>query len=344
MQATSGGILLLNGNGGGAFNNTGGTILADNGSEVQLVNGATIVGGLLRTNGTGVIRTLNTATLDSFTNTGAFRISNGTSATFRGTIVNSGSIALDSAGSFTDLFLDGDVTFQGGGTLSLVNAARVRGSGTLFNGGSSGQGHTIQGETSNSGSLGTNEIGIVNRSAGLIDANVAGLFLNVDPNLANGLTNQGTMRASNGGILRLNGNGGGAFDNSAGVISALTGSSVELTNDVSLTGGVINTSGTGLIHVSNSAFLNCLTNAGTLSVDNGAHLDPDRDHHQHRPPCSRVHGSFTDLFINGPVTLTGGGSLDLVNAARVRGSGTLFNGGASGEAHRFRARPVTAAR
>ncbi len=36
---------------------------------------------------------------------------------------------------------------------------------------------------------------------------VAGLFLNVDPNPANGLINEGVMQASGGGLLRLNGRG-----------------------------------------------------------------------------------------------------------------------------------------
>ena len=103
-----------------------------------------------------------------------------------------------------------------GSTLTLQNAARVRGTGTLFNGGSSGEAFTIQGETSNSGSLGTNELGIVNRSGGLINANVAGLFLLVDPNATSGLTNTGIMQASAGGLLRLTGNGGGDFNNSGG--------------------------------------------------------------------------------------------------------------------------------
>ena len=71
--------------------------------------------------------------------------------------------------------------------------------------GVSGEAFTIQGETSNSGSLGTNELGIVNRSGGLINANVAGLFLLVDPNAASGLTNTGIMQASDGGLLRLTG-------------------------------------------------------------------------------------------------------------------------------------------
>ena len=45
MQASNGGILLLNGNGGGGFDNTEGTISALEGSQVQFSNGAAITGG-----------------------------------------------------------------------------------------------------------------------------------------------------------------------------------------------------------------------------------------------------------------------------------------------------------
>ena len=45
--------------------------------------------------------------------------------------------------------------------------ARVRGSGILTN-----FDNVIQGETSNSGSLGTNGIGIINQAGGVIEANV----------------------------------------------------------------------------------------------------------------------------------------------------------------------------
>ena len=63
MQASNGGLLLLTGNGGG-FDNTGGTILALDGSQVQFSSGAAIIGGTLTTTGSGEIHNLNTATLN----------------------------------------------------------------------------------------------------------------------------------------------------------------------------------------------------------------------------------------------------------------------------------------
>ena len=332
MRASNGGFLRLNGNGGGTFINQN-IISALNGSEVQLINGATITGGTLSTAGTGVIRNIGTATLDSLTNTGSFIANNGTSTTFTGTITSTGSILLNSTGSFTDLFINGNVTLTGGSALTLSNAARIRGGGTLFIGGSAGQAFTVQGEANNSGSgLGNNELTVVNRSGGLINANVAGAALNVDPG-SGGLTNQGLMQASNGGILLLNGNGVGAFDNSGGTILALDGSQVQLTNGASISGGLLNTAGSGLFRTLNSATLTDLTNAGAFHVTNGTSLTLVGTINDTGSISLDSSGSFTDLFINSDVTLLGGGALNIANAGRVRGSGTLFNGGPNGEAH-----------
>ncbi len=146
--------------------------------------------------------------------------------------MNTGSISINSTGSFTDLTLGSNVTLTGGGTITLVNADRVRGTGTLTN-----TNNTIQGETNNSGSFGTNEIGIVNQAAGLISANVSGLTLNVDPSASGGLVNQGTMQAINGGVLRLNGFGGGTFTNS-GTIKALSGGTITTDGTVTSSGTV----------------------------------------------------------------------------------------------------------
>nr|MDQ2868324.1 hypothetical protein [Verrucomicrobiota bacterium] len=169
--------------------------------------------------------------------------------TFFGTINNTGNITINSTGNFTDAYFGG-VTFTGGGRVYLSNADRIRGSGVFTN-----TDNIIQGETNNSGSFGTNEIGIVNQSAGLIDANVNGLVLNIDPNSTNGLTNAGTMRASNGGILLLNGNGGGDF-NSSGTIAATSGGTLRFN-------GNVNSSGT--VDVGN----NTLTATGTYTQSAG---------------------------------------------------------------------------
>lgn len=327
MQASNGGILLLNGNGGGGFNNIGGTITALDGSQVQLSNGAVVTGGTLSSLGTGAINNINTATLVSLTNTGTFIGNNNTTTTIVGTFTNTGSFILNSIGNFTDLVLDGDVTLNGGGTLSLSNADRVRGSGTLTN-----VDNIIQGETSNTGSLGNNEIGLINQANGLINANVAGLALNVDPNASAGMINQGTMEASDSGILLLNGNGGGGIDNTGGTILALDNSTVQLTAGIVITGGTLDSIGNGTIHNVSSATLDSLTLTGAFIADNNTTTFLSGTITDTGSITINSTGNFTDLVINGDVTLTGGSTLNLSNAARVLGGGTLFIGGTDGEA------------
>ena len=335
MRASNGGILLLTGGNGGGFDNTGGMISALTGSEVRLTSGAFVLGGTLNTAGTGFFRNQNNATLSNLTLAGAFIADNGTSTTLLGTITNTGSITINSTGSFTDLFLSGDLNLTGGGLLTLSSADRVRGNGNLIN-----ANNTIQGETNNGGSLGNNEIGIVNQTGGLINANVNGLFLLVDPDAANGLINLGIMQASNGGLLRL---GGGVFNNSGGVIQALNGSEVQILGGTSFMGGTLNTSGTGVIRtLGNSATFANLTNAGVFRISNGTDATFLGTINNTGNIIVNATGNFTDFIVNGNLTLQGGGMVTLMGAGQIRGGGTLFIGGPMAKRKPSRAKRASA--
>ena len=73
LQASAGGTLVLSGNGGGDFDNTGGVIQALDNSTVSISNSATLSGGILHSEGTGYLQTaqdgtpvnLSNITLDS---------------------------------------------------------------------------------------------------------------------------------------------------------------------------------------------------------------------------------------------------------------------------------------
>ena len=320
MQASNGGLLLLTGNGGGGFNNTGGVITAQTGSQVQLTLGAAITGGTLATVGTGEIHNLGSASLTDLTNSGSFVGNNNTTTTLSGTITNSGSILMASIGNFTDLALNGDVTLTGGGVVTLTQAARILGSGILTN-----SDNTVQGGLNGSGNIGNDAIGIVNGAEGLFDANVTGQVLLLDPNAADGFVNHGLLRASNGGFLVLTGNGGGGFDNTAATISALDGSQVRLTSGVGITGGTLSTVGTGQFHNLNSCTLIDLTNAGAFIGDNNTTTTLVGTINNSGSITLASIGNFTDLSISGDVTLTGGGVIHFTQAARILGSGLLIN-------------------
>ena len=235
-----------------------------------------------------MLQNLDSATLSSLTLAGTFIANNNSTTTLNGAIANTGSISLNSTGNFTDLSLGSNVTLTGGGVINLVNADRILGSGILTN-----FNNTIEGET-HSGSLGNNGIGIVNQSGGLINANVSGLTLNVDPDSTDGLVNQGTMEASNGGILLLNGNGGGSFTNSGTIVASggtlqfsgtvTSSGTVDVGSDsLSVTGSYTQTAGTfrlaGGTVTSSSAlnFMGGLIDArGTMTagLTNSANLQP----------------------------------------------------------------------
>jgi fibronectin-binding autotransporter adhesin len=319
MEASSGGILLLSGNQGGAFTNNS-TITAQNGSEVHLTAGADLIDGTLQSVGNGVVRNLDSATLDSLTLAGNF-VGNNSSTTFlSGTITNNGSILIQSTGSFTDINLHStSVTLQGSGTVTLQNADRILGGGTLFNQ------STIAGETSNGGGLGYDGINIVNDTGGVIDANVGGLALVVDPNASAGLINKGLMQATNGGILVLSGNQGGAFTNNT-VIAAEDASEVQLTAGADLIDGTLQTAGSGVIRNLDSATLDSLTVAGRFVGNNASTTFLSGTITNNGAMLLNSTGSFTDVNLHSTiVTLAGTGTLTLQNADRVLGGGTLIN-------------------
>jgi hypothetical protein len=323
MQASNGGILLLNGNNGGSFTNTGGTIAALDGSEVQLVNNAAIIGGTLSTVGSGVIRNIGAASLTSLTIAGSFIGNDNTFTTIAGTITNTGNISLNAGGNVADLILSGDVTLTGVGTITLEGFDRILGSGVLTN-----VNNTIQGWSNTGYGLGFDQIGIINQASGLIDANVSGKALNVDPgpdNLVGGLINQGLMRASNGGILLLNGNNGGSFTNTGATITALDGSEVQLVNGASITGGTLSSSGTGVVRNLNTATLSSLTIAGSFIGNDNTFTTIAGTITNTGNISLNAGGNVADLILSGDVTLTGGGTITLEGFDRILGSGVLTN-------------------
>ncbi|MEO8044158.1 MAG: FecR domain-containing protein [Spartobacteria bacterium] len=226
ISAEAGTLALL---GGGTFS---GVASAAAGAILQFGSDFTISGGTL------------------FTGAGTIQFNKPSITTLSGTITNNAHIVLKATGSYADFVLNGNVTFTGTGRLSLVDADLIRGSGIFTNAGT-----TIDGETSNFGSFGNNEIGIINQVGGVISANVPGLTLNLDPDPLHGLINRGTMLAVNGGILLLNGNGGGTFTNSGSII---TGS-----GDLEFNGAVIST---GTVNVG----ADTLTVTGSYTQNAGA--------------------------------------------------------------------------
>ena len=252
------------GNWSAAGNWTGGVPNASN-ADVQVDNG-NVVNSTVSVDGFFTVGRLTISSGDAVGINNAQQLTISDAGGF-GAIINNGTLSINAGANQTFLNISGNVSLSGSGTTTLAGVnAIISGTGRLTNS------STINGQ----GNIGNNSLAVTNLAGGLIDANVNGAILTIDPvNLANGVVNQGTLRASNGGILWLSGGGGGAFDNTGGIIRALDLSAVELIGTVSITGGTFTTTGSGVIAVfsSNSASLDAFTNSGSIVVRNAAVLN-----------------------------------------------------------------------
>ena len=200
VQASNGGTLAIQSSN---VDNAGGTITAQTGSTVLLDSGTSITGGTVSSVGTGEVRTVDGSNvfLTDVTTSGSLVAGNNSDLGIEGTITNSGDIGFDSTTNFqADLEVQADgATLTGGGTVTLsgVNAG--------INSISSGSDliiddQTIQGD----GAIGRNLIDITINAGATIDANVTGETIFVDPSGSGPLTSDGTLSASNGGIIDFN--------------------------------------------------------------------------------------------------------------------------------------------
>ena len=310
LEATNGSTLSLLGN---AFANTGGTIKAVGPSAaVNLQGDVTIAGGTLTDSGGGVIETVNadSATLSGVTNTGAISVHDNSSLLLQGTITNSGTLQLNSAGNDTFLRMNGNVSLTGKGTVVMDNQAP-----NIIVGAAAGNVLTnVNNTISGAGNIGDGSMALNNQ--GVIDAN-AGAGQNVlYINTSNGTTNTGTLEATAGSTLSLYGD---TYTNARGTIQALNnsgaGSVVLLQHGVTIDGGTLTTTGNGVIETVNadSATLNGVTNTGTVIAHDNSTLTLAGTVTNNGALQINSAGNATDLDISGSVTLTGNGTVLMDN-------------------------------
>ena len=306
LRAENGGSLSL---GAGDFNNTNGVIEADAGSNILLASGTLIDGGLLQSNGDGVIQVQGTTTVVDGSNTtittrGDVVIENGRQLRMSGTVMNEADIVVDSTISFTYARAVGPVELGGGGSIEM-KAFSVLDEAT-----SGSSLHNVDNVIHGEGSVGSNNLPIVND--GMLIADVDGGVMTVDP--PSGLdtfVNNSTVTAENGGTMNLV---AGDYQNQNGVIEATDGSIVRLNSGTTIKGGTLQTSGTGIVDViSTTALLDGTANAVDLSattvVNNGAHLRSQGVIDNSGEILLDSSTSFTYFRVGGDVTLTGGGTI-----------------------------------
>ena len=163
-----------------------------------------------------------------------------------------------------------DLDIAGGATLTGPGEVVLSGNRAFLSGNTPSSpvtiaaGATVRG----SGDIGGSAITVVNN--GLIDADdPAGRLvfsaLPSDPNLN---VNTGTMQASGGGELFFTGSFGRVLDNTTGLIQALDGSTVTISGQQRIVGGVVQSVGTGRVVAS-------ATNTGAILI--GCEINGDLD-------------------------------------------------------------------
>ena len=294
LEASAGSTLALESGLAPIFNNTGGTVVANNGATVQL-QGSTWMGGTLKTVGSGVIQATGSVFLNGLTNLGKLQIE---TASLQNTINNSGTIqvsgTLSASGSPT-LTGTGSVIMNGTavlrsltGTDTLVNQQLIHGSGTISELPLTNQG-TISADSS---------------------SNTLALFEGTTVNTA-------TMNASGGGILSIQ----NTVVNTGGTIEALKGSTVNILGTIQ--GGTLRTSGTGAIDWQDGTLdgtVNVATNAGELNVNNS---DLYLQGTIYNTGTIALTGNSCAVM-NEPTTLTGSGKLTMASTTCIYGSGIAF--------------------
>ena len=220
LRAQAGATLELS---AGTIGNGDGVIEALAGSTVRVVNGVVVMGGELRSSGTGVVKPV-TANLTNVTSAGTVVQDNGTVTAVRGTLTNEATWTLGSLGSFTDVQCYDGTTLAGSGTMQMGNnvANRIVAFGGPL---TQASGHTIRG----AGELLAFTAAIVNQGTVIADQTTA---LTITPG-GQAFSNPGELRASGSGGLVI---GAGPFATS-GAVHVDAGSQVTRSGTYTQTGG-----------------------------------------------------------------------------------------------------------
>ena len=165
------------------------------GSTINLDH-ATIIGGTLKTYCGGLIQTVGGAsTLDGVTIASGtdVQVNNDTSLVLEHTIDNSGTLTLAAAPE-PDLVIDGQVRLDGDGSVVLSGLGD-----DIVGGESGGTLHNVGNTISGAGTIGGSDLMLVDKSCGVISANVSGQSLTIDT--AHTVVNDGTLEANGGTLL-----------------------------------------------------------------------------------------------------------------------------------------------
>jgi hypothetical protein len=279
--------------------NVSGTFTNNSGGTVDIYAGFEIGGA-----GTDLV---NIATLSNSGTINLFEPGSTLAITGTGTLTNSGTLNLTQG---TLKFSSSSATLTGGGTLTLGNSSGTE-TGTIQVGsGDTGTLTNSNNTITGYGNLGNGTLTLVNHGTISANGSVSSGALTVQPG-SGGMTNTGTISATNQGTLVLE----GTFNNKGGTIEALgesggtVNATVEMAAGTVINGGTLSTttvgSNTGVIENAGTVTLNGVTNAGTYTDSAGT--------------TTKLDGTITNT---GSITLSGS-TLSLGNDVTLNGAGTV---------------------
>ncbi len=274
LRASGGGNLSLNGTslGSAVIDNDDGLIEAESGATVSYINSAHIVGGELAGAGTHVIGSGSPKRFEDLLNSATVNINNSQRLSLAGEFVNDGLVRIAATTGSTYLQPVGTVNLSGSGVVELGGSNAWLYDATNSNAAPDhlihSSGHSIRGV----GGIGfQNNLQISNH--GLIHADVDGGTLTLIPN-SSGMLNAGTLRASSGGNLSLNGTAlaGAVIDNSDGTIEAQQDATVSYMNGARIVGGQLVGPGSHVISSGSAKRFENLTVAAPVAINNAQRL------------------------------------------------------------------------
>jgi hypothetical protein len=315
IQASNGAVLGIN---SVALDNTGGTIQAIEGSEVQLSSSG-ILGGELITVGSGLVRNLNSASLDGVLVNGHIVSNNGTTTFLLNTTTNLDVIDIASLGNSTDVNCQTNPTTIGGdGVLAFSNtlANRMYGANSairIVN----GPDHTIRGSLQ----LGVSQCAITNDGAILADSS-AGMFIDVTD--SSDFTNNGLLHLSGGDVTVQPGtfiNNGQVTIDVRRTMTRPSGLPISQTGGEFAVDGVLNFSSGGTLSVTGGLLTGEGLVLGQVACSGGA-VNPGSDGGAGSLDVGiytqTTDGTF-DIDINGFVPATGYDVLNVTGTATLAG-------------------------
>lgn len=278
---------------------------------LSTVTGASgTVNSLTTTGGDTVALISNLSILSSITNDGTISVDNGIRLSVFGNINNGGFIELSPNFFGDQLFIVGDTSLSGGGTIELNEAS----SGIIFDNVDmtfTNVDNTIRG----TGSIAMEDDQFFDctiENMGMIDANVKGSAIEVSDIGSDGaLKNTGILQASNGGTLDIEVD---QIDNTSGTIRAQDGSEILMNpffdpnfQSREIVGGTIETAGTGTVAL--SGIVKDMTLNGDVILDR-VHLSGNIVN-QGTMRGEREIPSSSNVWLINDVVLSGGGEIRL---------------------------------